>query len=227
MTIETLRHCQVSGSKLSRFGALAFFLMPVCYLGMFIIFGAVLAIPQGADINERIGYVVAEQGLIQIAYLLGYLIFGVLLLVSVQAIHNRFLGVSRHLLNSASLFGFIWVVLMMCAGMIALVGMNTMIILYSKDPQAAAILFYSYTMVVNALGGGIELVGGMWVLLLSIVGLRSHIFPRLLCWVGFLVGVFGVLTVFPSLPFIKEVFGLTQIVWFIWVGTVLCRHKDS
>lgn len=218
---------QLSDSKLSRLGALAFFLMPVCYLGMFIIFGALLAIPQGADINEKIGYLVAEQGLIQIAYLLGYLIFGVLLLVSVQAIHNRFLGVSRHLLNSASLFGFIWVVLMMCAGMIALVGMNTMIILYSKEPQAAAILFYSYTMVVNALGGGIELVGGMWVLLLSIVGLRSHIFPKLLCLVGFLVGVFGVLTVFPSLPFIKEVFGLTQIVWFIWVGTVLCRHKDS
>ncbi|RUO41973.1 hypothetical protein CWE22_07470 [Pseudidiomarina aestuarii] len=218
---------QLSDSKLSRLGALAFLLMPVCYLGMFIIFGALLAIPQGADINERIGYVVAEQGLIQFAYLLGYLIFGVLLLVSVQAIHNRFLGVSRHLLNSASLFGFIWVVLMMCAGMIALVGMNTMIMLYSKDPQAAAILFYSYTMVVNALGGGIELVGGMWVLLLSIVGLRSHIFPRLLCWVGFLVGAFGVLTVIPSLPFIKEVFGLTQIVWFIWVGTVLCGHKDS
>ena len=82
-------------------------------------------------------------------------------------------------------------------------------------------------MIVNALGGGIELVGGMWVLLLSIVGLRPHIFPRLLCWVGFLVGVFGVLTVFPSLPFIKEAFGLTQIVWFVWVGTVLCRHKDS
>ena len=112
MSIETMRHCQVSDSKLSRFGALAFFLMPVCYLGMFIIFGALLAIPQGPDISERITYVMAEQDLIGIAYLLGYFIFGFLLLVAVQAIHNRFLGVSQHLLNSASLFGFIWVVLM-------------------------------------------------------------------------------------------------------------------
>lgn len=227
MSIETMRHCQGSDSKLSRFGALAFCLMPVCYLGMFIIFGALLAIPQDLDINERITYVMAEQDLIRIAYLLGYFIFGILLLVAVQAIHNRFLGVSRHLLNSASLFGFIWVVLMMCAGMIVLVGMNTMIAMNLKDPQAAAILFYSYTTVVNALGGGIELVGGMWVLLLSIAGLRSPIFSRSLCVLGLLVGAFGVLTVFPSLPFTKEAFGLTQIVWFVWVGTVLCRHKDS
>ena len=227
MSIETMRPCQGSDSKLSRFGALAFFLMPVCYLGMFIIFGALLAIPQGPDINERITYVMAEQDLIGIAYLLGYFIFGILLLVAVQAIHNRFLGVSRHLLNSAGLFGFIWVVLMMCAGMIALVGMNTMIAMNLKDPQAAAILFYSYTMIVNALGGGIELVGGMWVLLLSIAGLRSSIFSRSLCVVGLFVGVFGILTVFPSLPFMKEAFGLTQIVWFVWVGVVFCRHKDS
>jgi len=226
MLVEKMSR-QINDSKLYRLGALALFMMPLCYVGMFVIFGALLEIPQTSNLSERIEYVVSEQGLIGFAYIVGYLIFGVLLLVAVQSLHKRLSGVSTHLLNSASLFGLTWVVLMMCAGMTALVGMNTMTVLYPKDPQASETLFYVYTTVVNALGGGIELVGGLWVLLISVVSLRSCVLPKGLGILGLIVGAFGILTIFRSIPMTNEVFGLSQIIWFFGVGAVLCRTQDT
>ncbi len=219
-----------TNTQLVRLGAISLFTMPLCYVSMFVVFGLVLNIPQTDVLNEKIVYVAENQGVISIAYIMGYLVFGTLLLISVQASHvmltkDILTKNARYTLNTASAFGFIWVVLMMCAGMIALAGMNTMVGIYSQDQQHAEIVYYVYATVVNALGGGIELVGGLWVFLLSIAGLKSQQLGKGLCVFGIIVGVLGILTIYQSVPEFKEAFGLSQIVWFIWMGFVMFRTE--
>jgi len=212
---------------LQRYGAIALLVMPLCYICMFMIFGVALSIPQTDMLNDKIAYVAANQGIISAAYISGYLIFGCMLLVAVQAIHHSLAKTSSHLLQSASAFGLIWVVLMMCSSMIALVGMNTMVTLHAQNPLDSQTLFYVYTTIVNALGGGIELVGGLWVLLLSLCGLLHKQLPKSLSLFGVMVGLLGILTVYQAIPEFKEAFGLTQIVWFVWMGIVLMPKRQQ
>lgn len=214
-----------SNRSLLGWGASAFFAMPLCYVGMFLIFGVALSIPQSASVSDKIAYIATQQSMLSLAYINGYLIFGTLLLIAVQASHTRLNTFPSHLMNTASAFGFIWVVLMMCSGMVALVGLNTMLSLFAKGSPHADTVFFVYTTVVNGLGGGIELVGGMWVLLLSLHGLRTSQLTKALNLLGVLVGTLGILTVIQSVPEMKEVFGLSQIIWFIWMGIAVLKTR--
>ena len=208
-----------------RWGASAFFAMPICYIVMFLIYGVALSIPQTASVSDKIAYIESQQSLFSLANILGYLVFGGFLFIAVQATHARLNVLSSHLLNAASAFGFIWVVFMFGSGMVALVGMNTMVSLFAKGSSHADTLFYIYTTVVNGLGGGIELVGGIWVLLISIHGLKTAQLAKGLHLLGLVVGAFGVLTLFQSVPELKDAFGLSQIVWFVWMGCVLLKSS--
>ena len=208
-------------SKLQFWGAIAFFSMALCYICLFITFGLVLDFPSPDNLGDLINYVAKNQSIVIVAYFLGYLIFGILLLVGVQAIHNRLSTFSSHLLNTGSTFGLIWVVLMMCSGMIAVIGINTMVKLHTTGSPYAETLFYVYSTITNSLGGGIELVGGLWVFLLSVVGLRFNQFSKSLNFLGLIVGTLGILTLYQGIPEFKDAFGLSQIIWFAWMGVVL------
>lgn len=212
---------------LMRSGGIAYFAMPFCYIGMFLIFGALLSIPHASDISDKVAYIASHRDMVSFAYFLGYILFGGLLLISVQATHAYLKKSSSHMLNFASAFGLIWVVLMMCSGMLALVGMNTMIKLLSQGNPNFETLFYIQTTVVNGLGGGIELVGGLWVLVLSVFALRTNQLSKGINYFGCLVGMLGIGTLCLSIPSLKEAFGLCQIVWFILMGVAMFRYKNE
>ena len=62
------------------------------------------------------------------------------------------------------------------------------------------------------------------VVLLSVAALRNGGLPRAFNIFGLLVGAAGLVTVVPALSEIGGmVFGLTQIVWFAWLGIALLR----
>ena len=64
--------------------------------------------------------------------------------------------------------------------------------------------------------------------LLSVAALRNGGLPRVFNYFGFLVGAAGLVTVVPALSEIGGmVFGLTQIVWFAWLGIVLLRVAEK
>ena len=69
------------------------------------------------------------------------------------------------------------------------------------------------------LGG--ELLGGLWVLLVSAAALRAGELPKALGWLGVAIGAAGVLSVVPALRDLAYGFGLLQIVWFVWLGIVM------
>lgn len=215
-----------SACNSSRYGAWAFFAMPFCYLAMFVIFGLVLSFPQSNSVGDKIAYITEHGDYISLGYLIGYLVFGCLLLLAVQAVQQKLNKKPSALLDYATAFGMIWVVLMMCSGMIAIVGLNTMTKLYSQGSAHAETLFFVYTSVTNGLGGGVEFVGAMWVLMLSIHGFKSLQFSKGLNLFGLIVGSVGVLTLYQAIPEFKDAFGLLQVVWFIWMGMTITKLQQ-
>ena len=127
----------------------------------------------------------------------------------------------------ATSFGLIWAGLLVAGGMISLVGIKAVIGLYATDPDRAGTLWQAIATVHEGLGGGIEIIGGLWVLLVSWSALRSGGLPKALNYLGVLIGVAGILTVIPALDALIDVFGLAQIIWFASLGLVLLRDPQS
>ena len=78
------------------------------------------------------------------------------------------------------------------------------------------------------IASGNELVGSLWVLLLSVAALRTGQLNRALAILGVVLGVAGMLTIVPALfDTMVMVFGPGMIVWSIWLGIVLLRQKPA
>ncbi len=115
------------------------------------------------------------------------------------ALHERLDGKSSALARTATAFGIIWSVLVIASGMIYNVGMETVVDSTATNPEQAATVWLAIESVFNGLGGGVEVVGGIWVILLSMAALRSGTFARSLHYLGFVVGFAGVVSVVPAL----------------------------
>lgn len=63
-------------------------------------------------------------------------------------------------------------------------------------------------------------------LLISLVALRSAALPKALNLIGLVVGASGVLSALPSLGGSGAIFGLSQIVWFAYLGYWLLRRPQ-
>ena len=78
----------------------------------------------------------------------------------------------------------------------------------------------------SAIAGLAERFGNVWVLLLSIAGLQQQRFAKALHLLGLIVSSLGILTVLHTVPYLKDAFGITQLIWFIWfiwLGITLLR----
>jgi hypothetical protein len=100
--------------------------------------------------------------------------------------------------------------------------------LYAKSPAQAISAWQAIEPVAQGLGSaGGELLGGLWVLLVSVAALRCGGLPKALNWLGILIGIAGIVSAVPVLREGAVVFGLLQIVWFIWLGIVMLRTRPS
>jgi prepilin signal peptidase PulO-like enzyme (type II secretory pathway) len=111
--------------------------------------------------------------------------------------------------------------------MIANIALDTVADLHETDPAQAEAVWSALDSVKNGLGGGNEVVGGLWVLLISWTALQTNALPRALNYVGLVAGVAGIVTIIPALEVIGAIFGLGLIVWFVWVGIVLLGRDSS
>lgn len=210
-------------NRLQKLGGVAALVEASLYISIFLFFGAYWQYPAEAGVAEKLAYLAEQKVPLYLVYLFGYVVFGAALVVLVLAVHERLKVGSPVLARAASVFGLLWAGLVIAAGMIANVGLMTAVGLAAKDPNRAYSLYTTINVVVEGIGGGNEIVGGLWLLLLSIAALGNG-FSRALVGLGLLVGTAGVATVVP-LESIKEIFGLSQIVWFVWLGVVLLRTR--
>lgn len=175
----------------------------------------------------RVAFLADNQVALYIANLLIYVVFGVVLVVLALALHSRLRAYSPTLVQVATAFGLIWAGLVIASGMIANIGSSNVVNLFSENQEQAVSLWLAIGTMQEALGGGNEIVGGLWVLLLSWAALRSDQLPKTLNYLGVAVGLAGILTVVPAFSVLMDVFGLSQIVWFTWLGIVMLRETPS
>jgi hypothetical protein len=81
--------------------------------------------------------------------------------------------------------------------------------------------------VANGLGfANGEILGGLMTLLVSLAALRAGGLPKGLNILGLLIGGVGIFSIFPGLTGLIPVYGLSKIIWFIWLGIVLLRGNS-
>ena len=192
----------------------------IIYILAFVFFGVFFNFPSDASTVEKFSFLAENQLILSVVNLVMYVVFGLFLAVLVLALYHRFKKQALVLSQLSAVFGLIWVGLVIASGMIANIGLAAVISLSAKDPEQAMAMWKTINVIVEALGGGNEVVGGLWVLLLSIAALKSNDLSTALNYFGLLIGVAGILTIYPA-DVLTEIFGLGQIVWFIWLGIIM------
>ena len=215
-----------SQTQLQKWGGVAALYEALAYMIGIVGFLMVVNVSEIADPLQKVTAVIENQGMLSLLYLIVYIFWGAALVVLVLALHERLQGSGSAVARTATAFGLIWAGLVIASGMIYNAGMETVAPLLASDPDQAAAVWLAVESVSHGVGGIVEIVGGIWMVLLSVAGLRSGALPRILNYFGLLVGAAGLLTIIPALGEIGAiVFGLTQIIWFAWVGIVLLRSK--
>lgn len=176
---------------------------------------------------EKLSFMLNNKVALQIWHLLIYVVFGIALIPLTIVINEQFNP--EHLISSkvTPIFGFIWAGLVIASGMIHNVGIETVERLFATDQAAALSAWQVIGSIQNGLGGGVEVVGGLWVFLISLTGLKELVFTKPLNYLGLLVGGLGILTVIPGLQDLGMVFGLIQIIWFAWIGIFFLKNKPA
>ncbi len=212
--------------QLKSLAGAAFIGMALCYITLFIIYGALLNTPSDANTAEKIAYLIENKGLYNFTYILGYVLFSCLLCFCVYVIGNLYQQVSKPAIAMATLFGYFWVVVLLCAGMIG-ISSNELLASYSpSNPAAAEVIYYARVLLTESLGGGIEFIGGVWLLLLGAVSWRHGLFSKSLSVFTMVKGAVGVITLFCADSVLRDLFGITGIVWFIWMGIVMIKKPS-
>jgi hypothetical protein len=176
---------------------------------------------------EKLAFVLDRKAQFQLSNICIYVLFGVALVVLVVSLHERLQGKANGMMKVATALGLIWAGLVIASGMIGNIGLDAVARIYAQDPEQAALAWRIISAVQDGLGGGVEIVGGAWLLLISISALHAQQFPKPLNWLGVLIGMAGVLTVVPPLADMAIVFGLGQIIWFAWIAAQLLRAKSA
>lgn len=176
---------------------------------------------------EKLAFVLEKKAIFQGLNLFIYVVFGVVLVVLTVALHERIKAKASALMQIATPFGLIWAGLVIASGMVASVGLEAVAKLHAQDATLALTARTVIAAVQDGLGGGVEIVGGVWLLLVSLASLQSKSFPKLLDYLGVVIGLAGILTIAPPLRDLGAVFGVGQIFWFAVIGVVMLRRNGA
>jgi hypothetical protein len=182
---------------------------------------------EGWSSAQKLAFVLERKALFHTWTIFIYVAFGIALVVLAVALHERLRDRAHDLMKIATPFGLIWAGLVIASGMVASVGLETVAAIHARDAAQATSTWVVIDAIQNGLGGGVELVGGVWVLLISAASFQSSAFPKGLGYLGIVVGLAGVLTVVPMLKDLAMVFGISQILWFAWIGIAMLRRIHS
>lgn len=209
---------------LQKSGGYAALYLAIAYLIGLILFIVVLDYPSITDPAQKVAMLVEKPMVFFATNLFMYVVFGVALVVLSLGLYDRLKAGAPALMQAATALGIIWAGSLIAGGMVSNAGINPTVALYATDPAQAAISWQGIETVAAGLGNGNgEILGGLFTLLVSLAALRSGELPKWLNILGLLVGAVGVITMNPGLTDLTGVFGLGQMVWYVWLGIALLR----
>lgn len=212
---------------LQKVGGFSAMYMAASHLIGIVIFLIVLDYLNITDPVQKVALNVDKQMVIFSTNLLMYVFFGFALVVLSLALNDRVKSGAPALKQVATSIGIIWAGSLIASGMVANAGLATVVELHAIDPAQAVSFFQAIEAVANGLGNANgEILGGTWTLLVSLAALRGSTLPKALNILGLLVGSVGIITITPMLTDFTGLFGIGQIIWFVWLGIALLR-SDS
>lgn len=221
-----MKNFQKMGGIAALIGAATIILGAVVY--------ATLLVPKGFGSNNpdpsRIVALLADnQATMRLWLQIIWLAFGACLIFLSLALHERLKAGSPELTQAVTIFTLIWAVLVIVVGTLSINDLDTVVRLFGQDPAQAATVWLTLDTVETGLGagGGETIVTGLWLLLLSWAALQARALPRLLNYLGVVVGLAGVLYVFTASDAVLSVNALGLIVWFVWLGIVMLRSNPG
>ncbi|WP_286267487.1 DUF4386 family protein [Thalassotalea atypica] len=221
---------------LQKWGGVAAITEACTYIFGFILFFGVLDASGHNTPEQYLEFFIENRDTYFIGYLVSGILFSFALIILVQSIYQRFKDASPEFMKFTTTVGYLWVCIVLASSFIFLTSLGAIAKYHALDPEQALAINRSISIVVDALGGGIELVGAVWVLAISYVGLKNKIYSALLHYWGVLVGVAGILTLFSGLSFLSQnpffelttaIFGLGQILWFLVLGLAMLRDSTD
>jgi hypothetical protein len=211
------------GVRQQRAGGVAALYLAVAYLVAMPYFLIVVDYPSLTDPAQKVAALVEHRSSMYAMHLLTLVIFGIVLAGLTLALWKRLAG-SPTIAAAGCAVGLIWAAMLVASGLVFNFGAGTVVDLHATSPTQATAAWQAIEPVADGLGsGGGELLGGLWVLLVSLAALRTAALPKALNWLGILIGVAGIASVIPVLLDARYLFGLLQIVWFIWLGVAMLR----
>ena len=213
--------------NLQKIGGFAALYEAAAYLLGFALWVGVLNYSGDLTPAEKVASFVNNQSLWYILNLVVYVIAGFFLVVLALALYERLKVSSPAIMKIATAIGLIWAGVVIASGMIANIGIENVVNLHNTDPAQAAPVWVAIDSVRDGLGGGNEIAGGVWILLVSWAALQAGGLSRALNYLGLVIGVAGILSAVPALGELASVFGLTQILWFLWLGALMLRKRPG
>ena len=215
--------------NLRKMGGVAALYLAAAYLVGIVLFLVVLDYPSITDPAHKVALLVEKQMVIYATNLIMYVIFGAFLIVLSLALYDRLKSGAPAIMQVAAAIGIIWAGSLIASGMVANAGIAPVVALYATDPAQAALTWQGIETVADGLGNGNgEILGGLWTLLVSVAALRAGGLPKGLNILGLVVGAVGILSLIPGLTdVLTGLFGLSQIIWFVWLGIVLLRSNPG
>lgn len=216
---------------LKKFGGFSAFYLAVAYLTGMFLFIFVLDYPGLTNPAQKVILLLDNQTIIFATNLLMYVFFGIFLTALSLALYDLLKTGAPAIARMATVIGIIWSGSLIASGMISNAGIDPVVALYANDPDQAALTWQGIEAVTNGLGNGNgEILGGFMTLLFSLAALRAGGLPKVLNILGLLVGAVGIISISPGLSNLSVIFGLGQVIWFVWLGIVMLRsnpHKET
>ena len=214
--------------NLQKMGGIAALYEAAAYIVGLIGFLAVVDVSSVPDPIQKVALMADNLAFLYILHVIVYVVWGFFMVVLALALYERLKRGSPAIVQTATVFGIFWGCVIILSGMIQNAGMQTVVDLYATDPAQAGTVWLTIDSVLKGLAGSNEIIGGLWVLLISWAALRIGELPRILNYLGIVVGAAGIISIVPALAeMFIYIFALGQIVWFIWLGIVLLRGNSS
>jgi hypothetical protein len=215
--------------SIQKIGAIGAFLQALYFLVMVLFVTTILpshGFPATSDAyhNPTTALSFATQSPLRALDELRDIIWGIGFLFTTLAFYERWHSQSVYLTRLMFTLAVIGTTLLFESGIAGFTSISELAKLYAQNPTDAGPAYLAVTLIAGGMRGTAIIVFGGWVLLTSWLALKRGELPKLLNYIGLVVGIVSIgALVIPGATYVIIILGL---VWLIWIGVALWRLPE-